>query len=68
MLPALFDGVKSLPAETVAALHLDGVVAKVGEILPLSDIGMDWVVPSVLGFVVGLIFYALKKDKGTANA
>ena len=68
MLPAIFDGVKSLPAETVAALHLDGVVAKVGAFLPLSDIGMDWVVPSVLGFVVGLIFYALKKDKGTANA
>ena len=68
MIPAIFDGLKNLPAETVAALHLDGALKKIAEILPLSDIGMDWVVPSLIGFVLGLIFYVVKKDKGTATA
>lgn len=68
MLPAIFDGVKSLPAGTVSALHLDGFVKAVGDFLPFSDIGMDWVVPAVIGFVIGLVFYASKKVKGTAAA
>ena len=55
MVPALFDGLKSLPAETISVLHLEGFIKAVGDFLPLSDIGMDWVVPAVVGFVVGLV-------------
>lgn len=68
MVPALFDGIKSLPPATVSALHLEGFIKSVGGFLPLSDIGMDWVVPAVVGFVVGLVLYALKSDKGQAAA
>ena len=68
MVPALFDGIKSLPPATVSTLHLEGFVKSVGVFLPLSDIGMDWVVPAVVGFVVGLVLYALKSDKGQAAA
>ena len=68
MVPALFDGIKSLPPATVSALHLEGFIKSVGGFLPLSDIGMDWVVPAVVGFVVGLVLYALKSDKGQSAA
>lgn len=61
MIPAIFDGLKSLPEKTIASLHLEKALATVNEILPLSDIGMDWVVPSLIGFVLGLLIYLVKK-------
>ena len=66
MVPALFDGLKSLPPATISALHLKGFIKSVGNFLPLSGIGMDWVVPAVIGFVIGILLYALKIDKGQA--
>lgn len=63
MIAALFDGVKSLPAETVSALHLGGVIKAVGGFLPFSSIGMDWVVPALVGFVIGLAFYKFSSSE-----
>lgn len=68
MVPAVFDGVKSLPAGAISSLHLEGFISTLGSILPFSDVGMDWVVPAVIGLVIGLVFYFAKKKNETAAA
>lgn len=68
MVPAVFDGLKSLPATAISTLHLQGLISTLGSILPFSDVGMDWVVPALIGLVIGLICYFAKKKGDTAAA
>lgn len=34
--------------------------------IPLSDLGFDWLIPTVIGFVVGAAIYAAVKGKSAA--
>ncbi len=61
MIPAIFDGLRTLPKGVIDTLNLNGFIASVGNILPFSDIGMGWLVPSCIGFSIGLIIYFAKK-------
>lgn len=54
---ALFDFAKALPA----GLQLPGAVALGQKILPLYELNLGWVVPAVIGFVLGLILRRLPK-------
>ena len=55
----------ALPAPLLAACRLDGVLAVLRETLPLAKLGLFWVLPALLGLVIGLILHFVR---GKANA
>lgn len=59
---AIFDLLKSLPNAVRTLLHLDGVIAMAGEILPWFDLNLGWVVPALIGFAVGMMIRRFKKN------
>lgn len=58
---ALFDLMKTLPSGVRGALHLDGVVALAQRVLPLYALNLGWVVPALIGLVLGLGIRAMRK-------
>lgn len=59
---AVFDLFKSLPKAVRTHLHLDGVIAVAGEILPWFELNLGWVVPALIGFAVGMMIRKFKKN------
>ena len=55
----------SVTAFTLAAAHVNGFVAFCKESLPLFGIGLFWLIPAVVGLVIGFILRAAGK-KATA--
>lgn len=62
---ALYDFAAALPAPLLAACRLDGVLAMLRETLPLAKLGLFWVLPALLGLVIGLILHFVRSK---ANA
>lgn len=58
---AWFDLVKTLPEGVRGVFHLEAMVRFAREVLPLYDLNLGWLVPAVLGFVVGMILRAIRK-------
>ena len=56
---ALFDLFKTLPAE----LQPTALVELGRKILPWFDLNLGWVVPAVIGFVIGMGIHLYKKRK-----
>ena len=61
---ALYDFFAALPAPLLAACRLDCVLAVLRETLPLAKLGLFWVLPALLGLVIGLILHFVR---GKAN-
>ena len=57
---ALYDFAAALPAPLLAACRLDGVLAVLRETLPLAKLGLFWVLPALLGLVIGLILHFVR--------
>ena len=51
---ATVDFLKALPQGIKDAVGLNGVIAWTDSAIPLSDIGMGWLIPSLIGFAIGL--------------
>ncbi|MBF0840780.1 branched-chain amino acid transport system II carrier protein [Staphylococcus lentus] len=63
MIASFVDGVQASP-EVFLNTKFAQVVISFGEKwLPFFDIGMGWLLPSILGFVIGLIVYKLTKNQ-----
>ena len=60
---AIFDFMKTLPAAAQSALHLDTLVAFAARYLPLFDKNLGWLLPALIGFVIGLAIHLSKKKK-----
>ena len=60
---AIFDFMKTLPAAAQSALHLDTLVAFAARYLPLFDKNLGWLLPALIGFVIGLAIHGSKKKK-----
>ena len=60
---ALFDFLKTLPAALRNALHLDGILALAQKCLPLFSLNLGWILPAIIGFIVGLSIRALRKHR-----
>ena len=58
---AIFDLVKTLPEGLVAGMHLDGVITFARAVLPWFDLNLGWVVPALVGLVVGLVIKKVRK-------
>lgn len=63
MISAVADGLKSLPEPVVNSLHLGKVNSFMSSLLPFSDIGMDWIIPALIGFGIGMISLRLSSPK-----
>lgn len=63
LIPALLEGLKSAPAGISTAGPVVSVVNFFSKVLPLSDVGMEWVVPALVGFVISLVWYAVNKKQ-----
>ncbi len=52
---ACVDFLAALPAGVRGALHLDGLIGFCQRLLPFSSLGLGWVCPAVLAFVLALL-------------
>lgn len=61
MIAAFIDGLKASP-KFIADTAFSKIVIEFGTTyLPLSSIGMGWVLPAIIGFVIGYIVYSSNK-------
>lgn len=61
IIASVFDFVGALPEPIFSALGGQYVVDLGTKILPFYDIGFGWIVPAIIGFVVGVILMKTKK-------
>ena len=62
---ALFDLLKTLPDEVRSSMHLDAAVGFAQKIFPWFDLNFGWVLPAVIGFVIGMVIRAVRKQKAS---
>lgn len=58
---AMFDFFKTLPEALQNTLHLDFVIGFAQKVLPWFNLNLGWVVPAIIGFVLGLVIRATRK-------
>ena len=58
---SVFDLLRTLPGETQAFFHLEGVVAWAQTWLPLCKQGFGWVLPAFVGLVIGLMLRRVRR-------
>ena len=58
---SVFDLLRTLPGETQAFFHLEGVVAWAQNWLPLCKQGFGWVLPACVGLVIGLMLRRVRR-------
>ena len=58
---SVFDLLRTLPGETQAFFHLEGVVAWAQNWLPLCKQGFGWVLPAFVGLVIGLMLRRVRR-------
>ena len=52
---SIFDFLAALPDEMQSALHLEPVIAVARQTLPLFDLNLGWILPSLVGLCIGLL-------------
>lgn len=60
---AVYDLLFALPDSVKEFLRLDGILDALARILPLSELGLAWILPAFLGLLVGLAFHFLRTRK-----
>ena len=63
---AIFDFLKTMPEGFQNALNIPALTEKISGLLPFFDLGLGWVVPALVGFVIGLILHFAKDKKVAA--
>ena len=61
---AVFDFLRALPEGTRTLAHLDGLVALSEQYIPFIQAGFGWVVPALIGLVLGLAFRGVRSRQG----
>lgn len=61
LVAAVFDFINAMPEYVVSGLHLDVLTGFATKYIPLFNMGLGWITPSAIGFVIGLIIYNMKK-------
>lgn len=57
-----YDAFVVARANGLHSISTDGL-DKLMSYIPLSSLGFDWLIPSVIGFIVGAVIYAMVKGK-----
>lgn len=60
LVAAVIDLINALPEEA-AVLNLGGLTGFAAKYIPFYTLGLGWIVPSLIGFVIGLIIYKTKR-------
>ena len=63
MIAAFFDGVKASPESFANTGFAQSLIHFAEHYIPFFTIGMGWIVPAVVGFIIGLIVYKLRGGK-----
>jgi len=67
-IPAVFDFCKTLPEGLQNALHIPAMTELGRRIFPFFDLGLGWVVPALIGLVIGLVLTVAMRGKGKKAA
>ena len=62
-IPAVFDFCKTLPEGIQTALNIPALTALGQKIFPFFNLGLGWVVPALIGLVIGLVLTAVNRSK-----
>lgn len=68
LLASIFDFISNLPLWLVEVCKLDFLVDLNINFIPFMDLGFAWIIPSIIGFVIGIIAYNLKMKKDLKRA
>ncbi|MDO4634015.1 MAG: branched-chain amino acid transport system II carrier protein [Eubacteriales bacterium] len=60
---ALVDLLNSLPEGTKERLHIGTVIETADRILPMSNAGLGWALPAIIGFAIGYLIFLKKKGR-----
>ena len=60
LIPSIVDGLGSAPDSFKEVLNLNGFISAARGILPFANDGFGWVVPAIIGLVLGLILHFSK--------
>ena len=58
---ALLDAYKALPKELLAGIPFHGNMMKLLSHIPLFSIGMGWLIPAVLAFLLSFLFWKMRE-------
>lgn len=61
LIPSIVDGLGSAPDSFKEVLNLNGFISAARGILPFANNGFGWVVPAVIGLVLGLVLHMTSK-------
>lgn len=62
-IPAFFDFIASFPKGFIEALNIQWLQNFVISIFPFAEFGFGWVIPAILGFIIGIIVYKIRAKK-----
>lgn len=62
-IPAVFDFCKTLPEGVQTALHIPAMTELGRSIFPFFDLGLGWVVPALIGLVIGIVLTLINRGK-----
>lgn len=68
LIAALFDFIKTLPAGVQNALHLNVLTDFAERILPWYSLNLGWVVPAVIGLLLGLLLRLIRNRRAPEKA
>jgi len=57
---AIFDLLKTLPADMQNLLHLEPIITFARNFLPWFDLNLGWIIPAFTGLIIGLIIRKIK--------
>lgn len=60
---ALIDLVIALPENLLSAERCAAIKAAAAKVLPLSELGLGWILPAAIGFVIGLVLHFAAKAR-----
>ena len=64
---AVFDFAKTLPEGIQTALNIPAMTELGAKVFPLFDISLGWIVPALIGCIIGLIVTKFKKSEQIAQ-
>ncbi|KRM69743.1 branched-chain amino acid transport protein [Apilactobacillus ozensis DSM 23829 = JCM 17196] len=62
-IPAFMDMLASLPAYSTNNGFMQSIISFHNSYFPFASLGMDWVIPGIIGLFIGLIIHIAKKNK-----
>ena len=67
MIASFIDGIKASPEPFLKTSFAKFIISLGEKYLPFFDIGMGWILPALIGFIIGLIVYKIRSNKSTTT-